>query len=44
MAFFMCSMLTESVNIFFYREIISMLQNMLTEYVNMEDMKNAYTV
>ena len=40
-AFFMCSMLTESVNIVYYIEKFSMQQNMLTDYVNMEHMKNA---
>ena len=37
----MCSMLTEYVNIFYYIIFFSMQQKMLTDYVNMEQMKNA---
>ena len=37
----MCSMLTESVNKFYYIEKFSIEQNMFTDYVNMEHMKNA---
>ena len=44
MAFFMCSMLTEYVNIFYYTKKIPMWQNMLTDYVNMEQMKNANVI
>ena len=41
MVFFMISMLTQSVSIFYYIENFDLYQDMDTDYVHMEHMKNA---